>query len=67
MVRWKSKGCPRCGGATFIEKDGDGWFEQCLMCSNRTELKKTADSVEFATKKGPVDEQAQILPYIITL
>lgn len=49
MVAWRLKGCPRCGGDVFLAKDIDGWYEQCLMCSHRRELK------EFAVpRKEPV-------------
>ena len=40
MLRWRLKACPRCGGDTYIDKDSDGWYEQCLMCANRRELKE---------------------------
>ena len=40
MVMWKPKSCPRCGGDMFIDSDMDGWYEQCLQCSHRYELKK---------------------------
>lgn len=46
MVVWKSKSCPRCGGDTFIESDMDGWYEQCLQCSHRLELRKLVESKE---------------------
>jgi len=46
MVTWKIKSCPRCGGDTFIESDMDGWYEQCLQCSHRLELKNIAESKE---------------------
>ncbi|MFC1873972.1 hypothetical protein ACFLYX_01585 [Chloroflexota bacterium] len=36
---WKLKNCPRCNGDVFIDKDLDSWFEQCLQCSYRKELK----------------------------
>ncbi len=39
MVMWKFKGCPRCMGDMFINRDLDGWYEQCLRCSYRRELK----------------------------
>jgi len=42
MVRWKLKSCPRCGGDIFIDRDLDGWHEQCLQCSYRSELKTLA-------------------------
>ena len=39
MARWKAKGCPRCGGDMFLDRDLDFWYEQCLQCSYRVELK----------------------------
>jgi hypothetical protein len=44
MLRWRLKACSRCSGDTFIDKDIDGWFEQCLQCSYRHELK---DIIQF--------------------
>ena len=38
MLNWVLKSCPRCGGDIFIDRDLDGWFEQCLQCSYRKEL-----------------------------
>lgn len=32
MAHWNLKGCPRCGGDTYIDRDLDGWYESCLMC-----------------------------------
>lgn len=40
MLRWRLKACPRCSGDTYIDKDSDGWYEQCLMCAHRRELKE---------------------------
>ncbi|MBI2851208.1 MAG: hypothetical protein HYX80_09285 [Chloroflexi bacterium] len=39
MARWKVKGCPRCRGDMFLDRDFDAWYEQCLQCSYRVELK----------------------------
>ena len=39
MVRWKFKSCPRCMGDVFIDRDIDGWYEQCLLCAYHRELK----------------------------
>jgi ribosomal protein S27AE len=38
MLNWLLKSCPRCGGDVYIDRDADGWFEQCLQCSYRKEL-----------------------------
>ncbi len=40
MVTWRLKACPRCGGDAFVDKDVDGWYEQCLLCSHRRELRE---------------------------
>lgn len=43
MGKWIKNGCPRCGGSMFIDNDMDGWYEQCLNCSFRQELKDATD------------------------
>ncbi len=51
MVMWKMKSCPRCGkGDIYIYKEENGWYEQCLQCSYRRELKTLAE----AKPKQPV-------------
>ncbi|MFC2020621.1 hypothetical protein ACFLU1_02340 [Chloroflexota bacterium] len=39
MARWKVRSCPRCGGDMFLDRDLDFWYEQCLQCSYRVELR----------------------------
>ena len=34
----KLRGCPRCRGDMFLEKDQYGWYEECLQCSHRRKL-----------------------------
>lgn len=43
MLKWRLKACARCNGDVFIDRDMDGWFEQCLQCSYRRELKDIKD------------------------
>ena len=51
MGKWKISGCPRCGGSLFVDRDMDGWYEQCINCSYRNELKVSVDSArQEATK-----------------
>lgn len=52
MVMWKLKSCPRCAGDIFINKDLEGWYEQCLQCSYRRELKSLAESKEKEPAKA---------------
>ena len=49
MTKWRLKACARCGGDTFIDSDIDGWYEQCLLCSHRQELRELT-----MAKKRPV-------------
>ena len=39
MPNWKLKGCPKCSGDLFIDRDFNGWYEQCLQCGYLGELK----------------------------
>jgi ribosomal protein S27AE len=43
MVMWKVKSCPRCGGDTFVDQELDGWYEVCLQCSHRLELRRITE------------------------
>ena len=52
MVMWKFKNCPRCHGDIFIDKDLDGWYEQCLQCSYRHELKDIAEFKKVSVPAG---------------
>jgi hypothetical protein len=56
MVKWKIKGCSRCGGTTFIEHDIDGWYEQCIICSHRMELE---DSRKFNDNRKENETRAK--------
>jgi DNA-directed RNA polymerase subunit M/transcription elongation factor TFIIS len=31
--------CPKCGGNLYLEKDFNGWYEQCLQCAYTKDLK----------------------------
>ncbi|MFC1991386.1 hypothetical protein ACFLVC_01430 [Chloroflexota bacterium] len=52
MPRWKVKGCPRCGGDMFLDRDLDSWHEQCLQCSYRVELKNLGRIKESVSTRG---------------
>jgi hypothetical protein len=55
MVKWRVRSCPRCSGDLFLDRDLDFWYQQCLQCSYRVELKPL--SVKEATPTG--DRQAK--------
>ena len=50
MAKWRIGACPRCGGSLFIDKDEE-WYEQCLNCGYRGEL-KVAGAEQLAAKKA---------------
>ena len=52
MSKWKMHGCPRCNGSLVIDKDEDGWFEQCINCSYRAELVVCTDPLKKPVAKG---------------
>lgn len=52
MGMWKFKGCPRCGGDLFIERNLDGWYEQCLQCSYKHELRDLSKLGKHAGREG---------------
>ena len=56
---WRVKRCPRCGGDLFIDKDFEGWYEQCLQCAYRHDLENIAEFHEQPAdgKKNPVPVQ----------
>jgi len=45
--------CPKCGGKLYLDRDYNGWYEQCLQCGHikdlaivyQNKIKKIADSV----------------------
>ena len=43
--------CPRCEGRLFIDRDEDGWYEQCLSCAYRHELKVAAQPARVPAAK----------------
>ena len=65
MVKWRSKSCPRCGGDMFIDRDLDSWYEQCLQCSYRIEMKpmaKVKESVLAGGTRGkkPIEPEEEV-------
>ena len=58
MLNWSLKSCSRCGGDLFIDRDADGWFEQCLQCSHRRELIRLSSKqlVPISVKRWPRED-----------
>jgi DNA-directed RNA polymerase subunit M/transcription elongation factor TFIIS len=40
MAVWKLKSCPRCNRDIFIQREIDGWYEECLACGYRKDISK---------------------------
>ena len=38
MAVWKLKSCPRCNGDLFIQREQDGWYEECLLCGYQRDV-----------------------------
>lgn len=46
MSKWKLRGCPRCAGDLYMEKDYDDCYERCLQCGYVRQLSGPYDSVQ---------------------
>ena len=54
MVMWKLKSCPRCRGDIFVNREADGWCEQCLQCGY---LRDMPSIVEAHQRRGNEEKQ----------
>ncbi len=54
MVMWKLKGCPKCQGDVFLEKDVSGWYERCLQCGYNRDM-----AVVVEVKQQPSGKKKQ--------
>lgn len=50
MLRLKS--CPRCKGAVLIDRDHNGWYEQCLQCGYQRDLNVVEVQQQVRAEKG---------------
>jgi hypothetical protein len=41
---WRLKGCPRCSGDLFLDKDIHNWYEICLQCGYSKDLQILAEA-----------------------
>jgi hypothetical protein len=58
MTMWKLKTCPRCQGDLFVDKSLDGWYQQCLQCGYRREMRPIAE----AKREAPATPVVERLP-----
>ena len=40
---WRLKGCPKCNGDIFLDRDIDGWYERCLQCGYNRDLESIVE------------------------
>lgn len=59
MVLWKLKKCPRCHGDLFLDRDTDGWFEQCLQCGYRRGMKALSEVKPIPEEEGPAPAEVR--------
>ena len=58
MVKWKNRGCTRCGGTTYVEKEENILYEKCLMCSQKIEIRNKVNTTSHLEKdKEPAPTQ----------
>ena len=60
MVTWKLKSCPRCTGDMFVDRDENGWYEQCLLCCYRRSLNGTSGAVPHGFELEPRPKEDKI-------
>jgi len=47
--------CPKCGGNLYMDRDYNGWYEQCLQCAYMKDL-----AVVFQDKEKKITELVPI-------
>ena len=44
--------CPRCRGFVIIDRDLDGWYQQCLQCGYHRDIKDIREVHQAQVKKA---------------
>ena len=59
MAVWKLKSCPRCNGDLFIQRETDGWYEECLLCGYQHDVSDivAANSANRISIKGQLADK----------
>jgi len=45
--------CPKCGGNLYLEKDYNGWYEECLQCGHMKDLAIVYQRKKKTEKEAP--------------
>jgi Zn ribbon nucleic-acid-binding protein len=56
MAVWKLKSCPRCNGDLFIQRETDGWYEECLLCGYQHDV----SNIVVASTDGQIKIKGQL-------
>ena len=56
MAVWKLKSCPRCNGDLFIQRETDGWYEECLLCGYQHDV----SNIVVASTDGQIKINGQL-------
>jgi DNA-directed RNA polymerase subunit M/transcription elongation factor TFIIS len=59
MGKLKTGGrCPKCGGNLYLDRDYNGWYEECLQCAYMKDL-----AVVYQSKKR-TEKEAKESAYV---
>ncbi len=58
MGRVKTGGrCPKCGGNLYLDRDYNGWYEQCLQCAYMKDLAIVYQNKDRTGLKEAIDQE----------
>jgi len=49
--------CPKCGGNLYLDRDYNGWYEQCLQCAYLKDLATVYEHKKQAQVKSGNDSE----------
>jgi len=52
--------CPKCSGNLYLEKDYNGWYEQCLQCGYMKDLAVVYQSKKTTGKESPEKDHRKV-------
>lgn len=57
MAQWKLRGCPRCRGDVYVEKDNEETNERCLQCGY---VKQIGAGFTRKIERQPIEEKKKV-------
>lgn len=55
------KRCPRCGGNVYLDRDEQGWYEECLQCGYSGDVTSVVELQE-KVGQGTLDRADSVSP-----